>query len=101
MPTIGIAAAIRQPPRQRRKHQIGATSTTTARPNTVAMNALNQTLSACVIGCCAPPVPATTLSFSLATHPGAAGDPTYVVLPANDPRLTSPALPPPHKSQYH
>src|SRR3546814_3109920 len=89
MPTIGIAAAIRQPPRQRRKHQIGATSPNSARPNTVAMNALNQTLSACVIGCCGPPVAATTLSFSVATHAGAGGAAPAVVLPATDTRWTS------------
>src|SRR3546814_19244406 len=92
MPTIGIAAAIRQPPRQRRKHQIGATSPNSARPNTVAMNALNQTLSACVIGCCGTPVAATTLSFSVATHACAGGAAPAVVLPATDLRWTSAGL---------
>src|SRR5690606_12963918 len=45
MPTIGTAAAIRQPPRQRRKHQIGATSPNSARPSTTSMNAFIQALS--------------------------------------------------------
>src|SRR3546814_17384339 len=53
------------------------------------MNALNQTLSACVIGCCGPPVAATTLSFSVATHSGAGGAAPAVVLPATDTPWTS------------